>query len=267
MKEIRTIALVGAGNAGTHLARAWQGAGVGITAVASATQASARRLAGELRTRAAGSVEEVAAGNPDLLVLAVPDGEIAGVAARLTASGLPMVHTSGATPLDALGADRGRCGVIYPLQTLTRNESVDLGTVPLCVHAGSANLLGALLALARRISAVVREVNDEERLKLHLAAVFVNNNVNHLLARVRDFLPGPDEELLGPLLAETVRKAATGRAREIQTGPARRHDESTRLRHLELLRRHGDDRLIQMYTYFWRSIEEYYRDEFPGKGQ
>ena len=80
-------------------------------------------------------------------------------------------------------------------------------------------------------------IDSDQRKKVHLAAVYVNNFVNHLyhIAHeicARENLPF---ELLKPLIRETARKIEVMAPSEAQTGPAKRKDLKTINEHLELL--------------------------------
>jgi predicted short-subunit dehydrogenase-like oxidoreductase (DUF2520 family) len=78
---------------------------------------------------------------------------------------------------------------------------------------------------------------DEERRKLHLAAVFCNNFVNHLYVLVEEYCnkEGLDFSLLLPLIRETSDRLEELPAAKAQTGPAIRNDASTIEKHLEML--------------------------------
>lgn len=88
------------------------------------------------------------------------------------------------------------------------------------------------------MSRIVYLVSSSERLLLHLAAVLACNFSNHLLALARQLTVsnGLEFGLLTPLIQETVRKAlAVPDPATVQTGPARRNDQTTIQAHLALL--------------------------------
>ena len=64
-------------------------------------------------------------------------------------------------------------------------------------------------------------INDEERLKLHVAAVIVSNFTNHLYAIAEEFCTSEhvDFNLLKPLIMETANRIAT--SRRVKYKPAR----------------------------------------------
>jgi predicted short-subunit dehydrogenase-like oxidoreductase (DUF2520 family) len=94
--------------------------------------------------------------------------------------------------------------------------------------------------LAQKLSNKIYDVSDEQRLQLHLAAVYVNNFTNYLQHIGASLLAehGLSAEILHPLLLETVAKLKDLSAREAQTGPAIRGDQPTINRHLAQLAAH-----------------------------
>lgn len=222
-----------------HLGQQLQRTRAQVIHVHSRTASSARAVAERLDCAYGTDVGAIAT-DADLYLLAVSDGQIAAVTQQLAAhlpSGALVVHTSGATPSSVLSEYFARCGVFYPLQTFSKDRAVDFRQVPLCLLAQQPEDYRWLRALAAQMSDSVTAVSDAQRLRLHLAAVFVNNFTNHLQHISQSLveteaLPG---ELLLPLLRETIAKLDELPPAAAQTGPARRNDEATLERHLALL--------------------------------
>ena len=151
--------------------------------------------------------------------------------------------------MDAL-SDRNRKGVFYPLQTFSKNREVNFNNIPICVEATEPRDLKLLMNLGKSLSEKVVEVNSEERSKLHLAAVFVNNFVNHLYAIGDDILSNNELsfDLLHPLIEETANKIKILAPSQVQTGPARRGDQKTIEKHLHLLKEGPKSDLYQQLT-------------------
>ena len=242
MLVLNRIVLIGAGNVGYHLGQRLAAVGLPLVQVYSRTALHAHELA--LLTGAQPTVElgDITP-DADLYLLAVPDDHIASVARTLRAF-LPeqalVAHTSGATPSSLLAAYFTRYGVFYPLQTFSRGRAVDFSQAPLCIHAGQAADLTALIQLAQLLSNTVSAIDDQQRAVLHVAAVFVNNFVNYLYQvghaiTTQAQLP---HELLQPLIAETAAKVQTLAPHQAQTGPAIRGDQATIQRHLTYLQAH-----------------------------
>ena len=124
--------------------------------------------------------------------------------------------------MDAL-SDRNRKGVFYPLQTFSKNRKLKFKKIPVCIEASNTSDLKLLMKLGLSLSKNVVEVNSEERSKLHLAAVFVNNFVNHMYAIGGEILQDNhlSLNLLKPLITETASKVKRLTPSEAQTGPAK----------------------------------------------
>ena len=115
----------------------------------------------------------------DLYLIAVSDDAIATVSSQLPFTNKLVVHTSGSVALEQLSSTN-RKGVFYPLQTFTKNKEVNFKEIPLCLEAENEADLQLLKKVAIAISDKVFEITSEQRKSLHVAAVFVNNFVNHL---------------------------------------------------------------------------------------
>ena len=185
----------------------------------------------------------------DLYIIGIPDDAIAAFSETLPLKNKLVVHTSGSVSMEAL-SKRNRKGVFYPLQTFSKNREVNFNTIPICIEAKEEADLELLTNLGNSLSEKVVEIDSDERSKLHLAAVFVNNFVNHLYA-IGDDILGNNElsfDLLHPLIEETASKVKTLSPSEVQTGPARRGDQKTIEKHLHLLTEGPESELYQQLT-------------------
>jgi predicted short-subunit dehydrogenase-like oxidoreductase (DUF2520 family) len=258
METPRDIVLLGAGNLASTLGPRLRASAARVLQVFSRSETKANALAAALEAQPIQDLTRVAPG-ADLYLLAVRDDAIAPVAnalARHLPPGSLLAHTSGATPLSALSAYFARHAVLYPLQTFSAGREIDFESIPICVQAARSEDAEALLALARRLSRRVLLANDEQRATLHLAAVFVNNFVNHLFGIGEHLLheKGLSFELLLPLIEETIAKARTMPPAAAQTGPARRDDRGAMTRHLEMLGAHP--RYQTLYRLLSESIQK-----------
>lgn len=239
-EQVRTISFIGSGNVATHLALAFKAAGFDITEVFSPTYDHADTLAKKVNATAIRNLTEL---NPevDLYLLAVPDGSIEEVVRQFRKVEGIVAHTSGINPLDVLKSIPNR-GVLYPLQTFSKRRELDISEVPFCIEASSKKIVDQLRSVAMKLSCHVCEISSEQRQYLHLAAVFANNYSNYLYQVAFDLLEkeGVDHSLLMPLIIETVSKINTLHPKDAQTGPARRNDQTTINKHIQLLRNHAE---------------------------
>jgi predicted short-subunit dehydrogenase-like oxidoreductase (DUF2520 family) len=230
------ISIIGSGNVATHLAAAFANAGHNIVQIWSRDFHHAGLLAYHTRSEAVERIELIDK-NIDLAIIAVKDDAIANIASQLNLGNTLLVHTSGSTSIDILKGSSAKIGVLYPLQTLSKDKEVDFSHVPLLIEGNSEEVVQILKDLASSASSQVLEVNSEKRLSLHVAAVFASNFVNSLYSAAKEVLDtqGLDFQLLRPLIAETARKAQHSNPKEVQTGPAIRNDQATIHKHLEFL--------------------------------
>lgn len=185
----------------------------------------------------------------DVIILAVSDKVIKPLAEELSREVLKgdkiplLVHTSGATSIEALDAYPFN-GVFYPLMTLSKIKPVDFRLVPFLIESSAGEGEEILARIVYSLGAEHKISTSEERLKLHLAAVYVSNFVNYITGLAFD-LSVPNQILLTPLAIETVRKAFLYEHPSlVQTGPAKRGDTETIEKHLHLLEGKDEHKLV-----------------------
>ncbi|MFV5687957.1 Rossmann-like and DUF2520 domain-containing protein [Flavobacterium sp. ZT3R25] len=189
----------------------------------------------------------------DLYIIAVSDDAIADVSSQLPFKNRLVVHTSGSVSLNALD-DNNRKGVFYPLQTFSKNKVVDFKTIPICLESENATDFQLLDKVAKAISEKVFAINSEQRKALHVAAVFVNNFVNHLYEIGSEICQEHQVpfEILKPLIAETAEKIMVLSPEEAQTGPAKRNDTATIEAHEAFL---SNENYLTIYKTLTQSIQ------------
>ncbi len=185
----------------------------------------------------------------DLYIMAIPDDAIASFSEVLPLKNKLVVHTSGSVSMEAL-SNANRKGVFYPLQSFSKKSEINFTEIPICIEAKRKADLTLLRNIGELISEKVVEINSEEREKLHLAAVFVNNFVNFMYNIGSDILDTHNLpfELLKPLITETAQKIERLSPKESQTGPAKRNDKKTIEKHLLLLENSPYKKLYQQLT-------------------
>jgi predicted short-subunit dehydrogenase-like oxidoreductase (DUF2520 family) len=174
---------------------------------------------------------DVRAGDPELVLLCVPDGAIAA-AAQAVAPGPWVAHVSGATPLAALAPHTRRFG-LHPLQTFTRArgpEQLDGAWGALTAETDEAREIG--LALAATLGLRAFELADEARPLYHAGAAIASNFLVTLYrAASRLFRDaGAPPEGLEPLMRRTIENGFE------LTGPISRGDWATVDAHLAAIR-------------------------------
>ena len=194
----------------------------------------------------------------DVYLIAVKDDAITEVSQHLLKKKGIVAHTSGALGLKAIQPDNK--GVFYPLQTFTKGKTIDFSSIPICIEADEKESLETLRTLANSISENVHHIDSEQRKKLHLAAVFVNNFTNYLFSIGEELCleEGLSFDLLKPLISETADKIQAMSPKEAQTGPARRNDTKSMESHLELLSKKEH---IALYKLLSQAIKQAHEKE------
>jgi predicted short-subunit dehydrogenase-like oxidoreductase (DUF2520 family) len=248
------IVIIGTGNTATVLGRKLKKVGHNIVQVFGRNTSEASELAYELDTEST-NYWNVVNKNADLYILAVSDIAIEEVFRELHLTDKTVVHTAASVSKEVLKQGAEHYGVLYPLQSLKKDISY-LPEIPIIIDASDKETLNMLDVLAHTISDRVVEANDETRVKLHLAAVMVNNFTNHLYALVEKYCKeeGLDFFLLQPLIRETVSRLENISPAKSQTGPAIRGDYNTIEKHRELLNKYPQ--LKKIYELFSESIPQ-----------
>lgn len=251
--------ILGAGNVATHLSRHLFSRGHSIVTVFSRTLKHAEQLAGEVGASPTDRREEIPH-KADLYLVCLPDAEVGTLSGELPDRTGIWIHTAGALPMNIFQPFHEEFGVLYPLQTLSKERQVSMHKVPMLIEGSSPEVTEVLKSLATSISGEVREVDSQTRLLFHLAAVFANNFSNHMVEIAGQLLKSEGEtfSLLLPLLQETVLKLEEMDPDRAQTGPAVRGDEETIRKHLDLLEEYPEWQ--KLYTFISRDIARSRKD-------
>ncbi len=159
-------------------------------------------------------------GDPDLVLLCVPDSAIREVAGTIE-PGPWVAHISGATPLAALAPHVLRFG-LHPLQTFNRSGSGDqLDGAWAAVTADTAAGRARGFWLAERLGVQPFEIRDEARMLYHAGAAIASNYLVTLYrsrqqaARIRRRAAGSARPAHAPDHRQRLRSDGTDRARRL----------------------------------------------------
>lgn len=249
------IGIIGSGNVAHHLAHAfYRQKSIQFTEIYTRNKLTGRVLADAVQVEFIEDIDKLSA---DILIICASDDSVGSIADALKGMDKIIAHTSGVVSIHKLSAASANYGSFYPLQTFTKTREVDLKEVPFLIDGSNSKSKEIFAALAKLVSSKVNFVADEQRRKLHVAAVIVNNFSNHLFSLTKDYTDSLslDFDILKPLMQETVAKALAQNPKDIQTGPAKRGDKNTISQHLEML---DDSKLKELYLWFTQSIEKYY---------
>ncbi|MFE6863943.1 Rossmann-like and DUF2520 domain-containing protein [Nocardia sp. NPDC057668] len=257
-----TVGIVSAGRVGSALGVALERAGHVVFGVSAISDASLRRAATRLPDSQVLPAAEVAA-RSELLILAVPDSELAGLVAGLAAAkavrpGAIVAHTSGANgigilaPLTELGA---LPLAIHPAMTFTGHDEDVARLANACFGVTAGDEIGYAIAqsLVIEMGGEPVRVAEENRTLYHAALAHGSNHLVTLIvdavAALRSALAGPGllgqqavddqpnglaERMLAPLASAALDNALR-RGQAALTGPVARGDVAAVAAHLSAL--------------------------------
>ncbi|MFC9993144.1 Rossmann-like and DUF2520 domain-containing protein [Nocardia sp. NPDC127526] len=257
-----TVGIVSAGRVGSALGAALERAGHVVFGVSAISDASLRRAATRLPDSRILPAAEVAA-RSELLILAVPDSELAGLISGLAAAGAVrpgtiVMHTSGANgigilaPLTELGA---LPIAIHPAMTFTGHDEDIARLGNACFGITAADEIGYAIAqsLVIEMGGEPVKVAEEHRTLYHAALAHGSNHLVTLIVdaveALRAALSGPGllgqqvvddqpgglaERMLAPLVSAALDNALR-RGQAALTGPVARGDVAAVAAHLEAL--------------------------------
>ena len=240
------ISLIGSGNVASVLGRLMKQQHHEVIQVISRDVDNARLLANEL-----GASYSDFDGKPDvhadIFILAIADQALEHFFTTYGLGNKMIVHTAGSVSMDILTKFSSNYGVLYPLQSL-RKEMQIIPRIPFLIDANTTEGLEFLQQFAASISDSVKHVGDEERLKIHAAAVIVSNFTNYLYSVAEDFCQKEDLDfnMLKPLILETAHRVQNASPSKVQTGPAVRKDILTMDKHLRIFAAHPKLRITYL---------------------
>lgn len=221
------ITIIGGGNVGSHLFKAFALAGYAVDLV------SGR----DFNEEVAYSIS-ISHADCNVVLICVKDDAVSRIASLLKDFSGIVLHTSGSLGISVL-ADAGikKYGVLYPLQSFSKEKEMDYAEIPFLIEASDEDVYRKVNTLALSVSERVKKADSTTRRHLHIAAVFACNFVNHLWALSEDYLKSADLDfnLLLPLITNTMGKIKDSSPSDVQTGPASRGDSEIIASHLNAL--------------------------------
>lgn len=175
------------------------------------------------------------------IILAVSDNAISQISESISLKSTPIIHSSGATKMQAIQNEH--IGVFYPCISFPKQGSINWSQVPILTEANSTLTQEFIQFIIQKLD--IRQVikaDSEQRLKLHLAAVFQHNFSVMLSQIAHNILE--EAELPSYLLHGTKTSLSQAiqsyQPFEFMTGPAFRDDQTTMDAHLKLLEENSD---------------------------
>jgi predicted short-subunit dehydrogenase-like oxidoreductase (DUF2520 family) len=256
------VGVISAGRVGTALGVALERAEHVVVACSAISHASRQRAQRRLPDTPVLSPPEVAA-TAELLLLAVPDSELAGLVSGLAATaavrpGTIVVHTAGASGIGILEplAQHGCIPLaIHPAMTFTGSDE-DISRLPdTCFGITAADEVGYAIgqSLVLEMGGEPFRVREDARVLYHAALAHAGNHIVAVLADALDALRaalrgtellgqqfvddqpgGLAERVIGPL-ARAALENTLQRGQAALTGPVARGDAAAVAAHLAAL--------------------------------
>ena len=256
------VGIISAGRVGTALGVALERVDHVVVACSAVSGASRQRAERRLPDTPVAPVPDVA-GNAELLLLAVPDSELAALVSGLAATsavraGTIVAHTSGVNGIGVLAPLSEQDCVplaIHPAMTFTGSDE-DIARLPdTCFGITAADEIGYAIAqsLVLEIGGEPFRVREEARTLYHAALAHAGNHIVTVLADALDAMRaalsgtellgqqlvddqpgGVAERILGPL-ARAALENTLQRGQAALTGPIARGDAGVVAGHLRAL--------------------------------
>ncbi|BDD03171.1 Rossmann-like and DUF2520 domain-containing protein [Aureibacter tunicatorum] len=263
-KKLLRIGIIGAGKVAWHLAPALENAGHKVVCLYNRNKKNGKALMNRLYNTDFVSEPDFSGKNIDVILLISSDDSLAEISKEIIMDeSCILAHTSGTASINRLSfAATDHLGVFYPLQTFSKDKSIEFDNIPICIEGSDDKTLGKLEILAKSLSNTVKQLHGNDRKSIHLAAVFACNFSNHMMTIAKQIMGRNklDFDLMKPLIAETINKSMAIGPDNGQTGPAVRGDFKTLDNHMNQLK--GNHSYQNIYKAITDDIlEKYFYDE------
>ncbi|MBB4134458.1 Rossmann-like and DUF2520 domain-containing protein [Gordonia humi] len=256
------VGIISAGRVGTALGEALAAVGHRVESVVATSPVSITRAAERLPFAQVRGLADVVASS-QLIVIAVPDTELAAVAARIAEHVVPgsiVVHTAGAHGIGVLEPIARRGAIVaatHPAMTFVDSTDDTARLASSCFGVTAADEIGDAIAMAlvMELGATPIRIAETSRALYHAALAHGANNLNALITdavtALQAAIGGPAgdaaaaatvdgggiglaEQLLAPLVTASLENVLA-QGRSALTGPVARGDVDAVARHLDEL--------------------------------
>jgi len=249
------VIVLGAGNLSYHLTPRLALHGIRVLQIYSRNIKNAGEIARQVNATPVGSIKDINQG-ADLYLFMVRDDAIDVLIKTGHFNNKNLVHFAGVVPMNIFNPYSGNQGVIYPLQTFSKNEQIDYDNIPVFLESSNTKMKAMIEMVSSPLFKIIHHNNSKQRAFLHLSAVFACNFSNFMLGIARELAGKDSFDMLKPLMQETLNKGFRSSPFENQTGPAKRNDTNTINKHAEMLKDYPDFKKI--YNFMSEKISGYY---------
>jgi predicted short-subunit dehydrogenase-like oxidoreductase (DUF2520 family) len=248
------VSFIGSGNVATVLARKMFYHGFTIVDIYSKHIIHAQQLAETVSASPIGDLKNLRM-TADIFIIAVNDNSILEITNQLSLSDKLVLHTAGSVSIKALEKTSENYGVLYPVQTLRKEMNSDI-EIPFMIDGNNSYTKNVTENILNNLHQSFVYGNDEQRLKIHIAAVFASNFVNYLYYLSAEYCAKEqiNFSLLQPIIEQTAMRLKSNLPSEVFTGPAFRGDKKTIATHLSILKKYPD--LQKWYALITNDIQQ-----------
>ena len=241
------IAIVGAGNLGSALARALHRAGFVVDAVITRSDSASLRKAKSLAKKGGGIAVRPDQIKADVVWFCVPDGEIANAARALAGKTdwkrKVALHSSGALTSDELKALRqhgAAVASVHPLMTFVRGSRPAFANVPFAIEGDTKATRTARLIVSD-LGGCAYSIRKQDKVAYHAWGTFASPLLTALLATtehvavVAGVRGKAARQRMLPILQQTLANYAKLGPAASFSGPIIRGDVKTVSQHLRVI--------------------------------
>lgn len=232
------ISIIGTGNLGYHLTRAFAKGGHKLT-IWNHSLEKAQLTANDTGANICLNLSALPK-SVDICFICVNEEALPEVLSQIPSHQFCLVHTAGSLSINILENFAKQYGVFYPLQSFLFNKPIDYSNIPVFIEASDYQTLHKLEVLAQFHFGKAIHLDSDKRALLHIAAVFSSNFTNAMCLLAEQILEenSLDFDYLRPLIQETLSRIQKLRPHQTLTGPAARKSNLIIQKHLTILKNH-----------------------------
>lgn len=258
------FSIIGTGNTAYFFAKKLSQAGHQCIGIYGRTAENAAKLAATINAPVINSIDGIS-DDADCCIIAISDKAIEEVVGQLSFSKTVLIHTAGSVQRTVLDHAAIHNAVVWPIYSINKEDIPQHRDIPIVVEISDENAGKVTSELINSISNKFFAVSGEQRCWLHLSAVLSNNFANHLFAISEQIckehmLPFP---ILQPIINQTIERIQNQSPYETQTGPAKRNDQATIDKHVNMLDINMDWQ--ELYESITTSIDNMYKQGVEDK--
>lgn len=255
-----TYYIVGTGNTAWFMAKRLMKAGHSCLGIYGRNEDKAKQLAAAINAPVLAELQDIQ-DDADACILAITDNAIEEVAAHFSLQNTTLIHTAGSVGRMVLEPYAQHAGIIWPVYSIVKDSLPLHREIPIVIKGTTEHSEDVLKRLVNAMSDICYTISWEQRQWLHLCAVLSNNFVNHLMSISEEICNKQriPFSLLYPIVNQTTDRIKQASPKNLQTGPAKRHDVNTLQKHMELLS--ANPEWARLYESVTSSIDKMYRKD------